>query len=139
LPIKDRAVASVEEVKNIMESRFPIPDAVFVLDVDPAIGVHRIAHSRGEEPNHFEDRANLAKARAIFQHMTEPNIYHLDGHESRDAVHGEIVSRFIAGPLRTKRCAKSYGCDNEFDCTFRITGTCQWFVMAHAMGVKASV
>jgi dTMP kinase len=41
-------VASVEQVRTLMESRFPIPDAVFVPDIDPAMGIHRIAHSRGE-------------------------------------------------------------------------------------------
>ncbi len=71
--------ANVEEIRTLMESRFPIPDAVFVLDVDPAVGVHRISHSRGEEPNHFEDRANLAKAREIFQGMIDSNIHHIDG------------------------------------------------------------
>src|SRR5271166_6015958 len=43
--------ANVAEVKEIMESRFPIPDAVFLLDIDPILSVHRIAHSRQEEPN----------------------------------------------------------------------------------------
>ena len=62
-----------------METRFPIPDAVFILDVDPIVGVHRIAHSRGEEPNHFEERGDLAKAREIFQSLSDPNIFHIDG------------------------------------------------------------
>jgi dTMP kinase len=75
--------ASVEEVKTLMESRFPIPDAVFLLDIDPVIGIHRIAHSRGEEPNHFEDRKNLSKAREIFQQMSGRNIKHIDGSASQ--------------------------------------------------------
>ena len=128
--------ANVEEIRTLMESRFPIPDAVFVLDVDPAVGVHRIAHSRGEEPNHFEDRANLAKAREIFQGMTDSNIHHIDGTMSAEAVHSEIVTRFIDGPLKAKRCAKSYGCDNHLDCTFQISGTCRWFKLAQAIGVQ---
>jgi dTMP kinase len=130
--------ANVVDIRSLMESRFPIPDAVFVLDVDPAIGVHRIAHSRGEEPNHFEDRSNLAKAREIFQGMTGSNIHNIDGTRSREAVHAEIVTRFIDGPLKAKLCAKSYGCDNHFDCTFRITGTCRWFKLAQAIGVRAT-
>jgi dTMP kinase len=86
--------ANVEEIRTLMTSRFPIPDAVFVLDIDPSIGVHRIAHSRGEEPNHFEDRANLAKAREIFQGMTGSNIHHIDGTMAPEAVHAEIVALF---------------------------------------------
>jgi dTMP kinase len=128
--------ASVEEVRTVMESRFPIPDAVFVLDIDPAVGIHRIAHSRGEEPNHFEDRANLAKAREIFQAMVGSNIHHIDGAMSPEAVHAELVTRFIDGPLKAKLCAKSYGCDDHFHCTFRITGTCRWFKLAQAIGVR---
>jgi dTMP kinase len=130
--------ANVEEIRTLMESRFPIPDAVFLLDVDPAIGVHRIAHSRGEEPNHFEDRANLAKARELFQGMTGSNIHHIDGAMSREAVHAAIITRFIDGPLKAKLCAKSYGCDNQFDCAFRITGTCKWFKLAQAIGVRTT-
>ena len=61
--------ASVAEVKRLMESRFPIPDAVFILDVDPSLGIYRVAHSRGETPNHFEDRRNLTKTRSIFLEM----------------------------------------------------------------------
>ena len=131
--------ASVEEVRTIMESRFPVPDAVFVLDIDPAVGIHRIAHSRGEEPNHFEDRANLAKAREIFQAMSAPNIHHINGANSPDAVQSEIITRFIDGPLNAKRCAKHYGCDNHFDCTFRLTGTCEWFKIAQSIGARTIV
>lgn len=125
--------ANVDEIRSMMESRFPIPDAVFILNIEPSLGVHRIAHSRGEEPNHFEDRANLARAQEIFQAMSGPNIHHIDGAMSIMAVHTEIVNRFIEGPLKAKRCAKSYGCDDLFHCTFRLTDTCPWVRMARAM------
>jgi len=98
----------IEEVKTIMESRFPIPDAVFILDVDPSLGVHRIAHSRGETPNHFEDRTNLEKARSIFRNMSGPGVYHLDGSLSREDVHEIILKKLIEGPLKAKRRAKMY-------------------------------
>ncbi|MBZ5578992.1 MAG: dTMP kinase [Acidobacteriia bacterium] len=125
--------ANVDEVRSLMEGRFPIPDAVFILDVDPAIGVHRIAHSRGETPNHFEERGNLAKAREIFQRMTGSMIHHVDGSMSREAVHDKILSAFIDGALKAKRCAKEYGCDDPFNCSYRITGTCEWVKLARAM------
>jgi dTMP kinase len=125
--------ASVAEVRTIMESRFPIPDAVFLLDVDPAIGVHRIAHSRGEEPNHFEDRANLGRARSIFQAMSAPNIHHIDGGMSIPAVYAEIMDRFIEGALKSKRCAKRYGCEDPFHCSFRNTNTCEWVNLSRAL------
>ncbi len=92
--------ASVNEVRSLMESRFPNPDAVFVLDIEPAVGIDRIANSRGEEPNHFEDRSNLSRAREIFQGMSGPNIHHINGANAPEAVHAEIVTRFIDGPLK---------------------------------------
>jgi dTMP kinase len=118
--------ANVAEVKEIMESRFPIPDAVFLLDIDPVVSVHRIAHSRQEEPNHFEDRENLARARAIFNEMEEPYIHAIDGAESARAVHARIIELFVDGALKKKRCSKTYGCDDPFHCAARITNTCEW-------------
>jgi dTMP kinase len=126
--------ANVDEVSEIMKSKFPIPDAVFILDVDPIVGVHRIAHSRGEEPNHFEERGDLAKAREIFQSLSGPNIFHIDGAMTRENVHAQLVAKFIDGALKVKRCAKSYGCQDLIDCSYRILGTCEWFRIARALG-----
>lgn len=124
---------NVAEVKALMEARFPIPDAVFILDLDPALSVHRIAHSRGERPNHFEERGNLAGAREIFQELRGPTIHHVDGAMSRGAVHAEIIDRFIEGALKAKRCAKEYGCDDPFNCSYRIAGTCEWVNLARSI------
>lgn len=57
--------ANVEDVLQFNEARFPIPDAVLLLDLPVKVGQHRI-NSRGDEPNHFEDIAALEKARKIF-------------------------------------------------------------------------
>jgi dTMP kinase len=122
-----RRGANVAEVKTLMESRFPIADAVFILDIDPALSVYRIAHSRGEVPNHFEDRANLAKAREIFNGLIDPKIHHIDGSMSRKAVYSEIIKLFVDGAFKSKRCAKSYGCDDIWFCSFRLTNTCEWW------------
>jgi len=119
--------ANVDDVKALMEERFPIPDAVFILDIDPTLSVYRIAHSRGEVPNHFEDRANLARAREIFNSLTGPKIHHIDGSMSRKAVYAQIIELFVMGALKAKRCAKSYGCDDVWFCSFRLTNTCEWW------------
>lgn len=124
---------NVGEVRAAMESRFPVPDAVFILDIDPVLSVHRIANSRGEQPNHFEDRANLAMAREIFNSLSAPTIHHIDGAMSRQSVHSELLEKFIDGPLKAKRCAKHYGCDDPFHCGFRLTGTCDWIKLAGAL------
>ena len=97
--------ANIEEVRSLMETRFPIPDAVFILDVEPALGIHRISHSRAEQPNHFEGHENLQRAREIFKAMTNEKIHHIDGTHSIPAVHARIVQLFIEGPLTAKRGA----------------------------------
>ena len=125
--------ASVNEVKALMEERFPIPDAVFVLDIDPILSVHRIAHSRGEEPNHFEERANLAKARDIFQRLSAPIIHHLDGANSRNVIHQQILEILVDKTLKSRWCAKEYGCDDPFHCGSRILGTCKWASIAKTL------
>ena len=120
------------EVEERMRSLFPVPDAVFILDIEPELSTFRIAHSRGEEPNHFEERGNLARARDLYQ-LKGPEIYFIDGSGSRTLVRDQIVDRFIRGPLKAHRCAKSYGCDNEMDCTVRLTGKCEWFNKARSL------
>ncbi len=100
--------ANIAEVKALMETRFPIPDAVFILDVDPSSGIHRISHSRAEQPNHFESRENLERAREIFNGMTGATIYHIDGAMPVQTVHARVVQLFIDGPLRVKRSAKAW-------------------------------
>jgi dTMP kinase len=131
--------ANYKEVQSMMEARFPIPDAVFILDIDPVLSVHRIAHSRGEEPNHFEERKNLAKAREIFNEMSGQVIHHIDGSMSREAVHSKILDRLIEGALKAKRCSKTYGCDDPFHCAYRITQDCEWLRLAQVLRSPESV
>ncbi len=126
--------ADSSKVRNEMESRFPVPDAVFILDVDPVVGIHRIANDRGEEPNHFEDRKSLADARSIFNQLNGPNIYPVNGSLSIREVHLQIVELLLGGPLKSKRCAKSYGCDDPTHCMFRNTGTCEWWTLKAKLG-----
>ncbi len=128
--------ANVDAVKIMMESLFPVPDAVFILDIDEHLSAHRIANVRGEEPNHFEERGNLAKAREIFNAMTEGNIHRLDGQATIREVHRTIMSLFIDGPLKAKRCFKQYGCEDPFHCAARITGTCEWFTVQASLRPK---
>lgn len=83
--------ANVAEVEHLMKSRFPLPDAVFILDADPETSLHRIAHSRREQPNEFERPQNLARVREIFRAMNGPEIHHLDASQQPEAVHGEVM------------------------------------------------
>lgn len=117
--------ANVSQVRTEMLERFPVPDGVFLLDIVEHLSAYRIAHVRGEEPNHFEERGSLALARTIFNAMPDSNIFRFDGALSRDAVHQEILNTFVDGPFKAKRCAKSYGCDPLY-CGYRHSGVCAW-------------
>jgi len=128
--------ADVAAVSLEMYTRFPEPDAVFILDVDPVVGIHRIANDRGEEPNHFEDRGSLVQARDIFNQMNRKNIHRIDGLLSIREVHRQIMSLFVDGPLKEKRCAKEYGCDDPFHRSYRWSGSCEWWNLRAKLAVQ---
>jgi dTMP kinase len=92
--------ANISAVKSMMEDRFPLLDAVFILDIDAGLSAYRVTHVWGEEANHFEQRGNLSMAREIFNSLVGANIFRIDGAISREMVHREIVTKFIEGPLR---------------------------------------
>jgi len=83
--------ADVAKIRALMEAQFPIPDAVFILDAEPGLGVDRIAHSRGERPDHFEDREYLTRVQAIFAGLTGPVVHHIDASLPVEAVHARIM------------------------------------------------
>ncbi len=109
-----------------METRFPIPDIVFLLDLDPFTAIHRISNSRNDIPNEFERVESLTHVRQVFNSLLGP-IKKVDGGMSIDSVHHEILRAFVFGPMRAKRCAKEYGCDDPQHCTFALSGTCNWW------------
>jgi dTMP kinase len=119
-----------QDVQDLIErtAQFPRPDITFLIDIDPAVAVSRIANGRGETPNQFERAEYLAEARKIFNRVAAKDeaIRSLDGGRSIEALHDEVVAAFINGPLKQRRCYKSYDCD-LFYCTARLTGMCQWF------------
>jgi len=94
--------ANVSAVRELMESRFPIPDAVFILDIDPEVALHRIAHSRGEQPNEFERLEYLSRVRAIFQEMEGPMIHHIDASMPVEALHARVMEILNQGALKTR-------------------------------------
>ncbi len=95
--------ANVEAVKATMETRFPIPDMVFLLDIDPALSLHRIAKSRNERPNQFEQLEGLAKAREVFHSLVGERVKKIDGALPVPEVQQRILELFIEGPLKAKR------------------------------------
>lgn len=104
----------------------PVPDVVFLIDVDPRVGVSRVSSGRGEIPNEFEKVELLTAVRKAFSLLeSRSEVVKIDGHWPIDLVTARIVETLVRGVLRSKRCAKNYVCDELF-CSFRISGECDW-------------
>jgi dTMP kinase len=119
--------ADPNEIESEMASRFPVPDAVFVLDIDPSQSLFRISHSRKDTPNEFERLDGLSAARRIFRGLKGPHVYEIDGSVSQTAVHATMLGAFVEGPLKAKRCFKHYGCDDPTFCAWRHSNQCEWW------------
>ena len=71
---------------------FPVPDLAIILEIEPAQGIHRIQNQRNENPNTFENEANLRKVAAIFSLMQHPYIARIDAADSVENVHQQVLS-----------------------------------------------
>lgn len=78
-------------VRAEMERRFPIPDAVFLIDIDPVLALERIARSRGAAPDEFEKLESLRRTREVFLTLGEP-VVTIDGARDEASVHRDVVS-----------------------------------------------
>jgi dTMP kinase len=82
-----------EYIKRENEKIAPVPDAVFILDTPPSIGLNRIKNLRGEMPNIFEEQSYLTRVRNIFNNLAElPYVYIIKGDDSIQKVH-EILTK----------------------------------------------
>jgi len=88
----------------------PVPDLVLLLAAAPAVGVHRVQHSRQETLNDFEQEQGLARVAAIFDGFRQPFIRRLDGARSIEVVQAAVWAA-VAGLLREKGFAMTG--DNE--------------------------
>jgi dTMP kinase len=75
------------------EAFAPEPDLLFILDIDPKLGLQRIK-MRGDRANHFEVTATLKKARAIFRAMAKPYMELLDASWTVEEIHREMLLHF---------------------------------------------
>lgn len=123
------------DVEEQMRSRFPTPDAVFILDITPELSTFRIAHSRGETPNYFEERGNLARAREIFNKLRGAEIHLINGSDSRERVHEQILEKFIEGPLKARRCAIA----PSGSPSSQMADTCEWARLAAKLRSRITV
>lgn len=78
----------------------PIPDLVFLMDLDPKAGLERI-HTRGEGQDLFETVGELTKARATFLDLakTDRHLVVVDAQQNVEAVHRKVVSTLVCGPI----------------------------------------
>lgn len=106
------------------------PDAAYWMDLPADLAVNRVT-TRDGKPNLFERQEDLAKAGEIFRAISvaDRNLRRIDGTMSVQSLHKLIVDDLVAGPFKTKRCAKSYGCDEPVQCWPRLTNSCEWWAV----------
>lgn len=121
--------ADFHKVEAEMKSFAPIPDMVFLLDIDPKISLKRISDLRQEIPNQFEKLDTLNAVREVFNTIEKDDdeIWKIDGTRSIEDIHSDIIHLLLENALKDKRCAKDYGCHDFINCTYRITDNCDWF------------
>lgn len=76
----------------------PVPDRVYLLDVEPARGLERI-HTRGAGQDLFETLPELTRARDIFLSLKDPHIVVIDGAQPINDIHAALLKDLLAGPL----------------------------------------
>ena len=69
----------------------PIPDLALILEIEPAVGIHRIQKHRQELPNTFEEESNLHRVATIFSNLREEYISRIDASRTVDKVHQQIM------------------------------------------------
>jgi dTMP kinase len=85
-------------LRREMEARFPKPDRVYLLDLDPAAAVERIKAGRHEGLNEFERREALERIREVFLSIDGSEMQVIDANQPLMAVHRAIVSSLPAQP-----------------------------------------
>lgn len=127
--------ADFNEVEAQMKSFAPIPDMVFLLDINPEISLKRISEQRNEIPNQFEKLETLNSVRKVFNTIEKDDeeIWKLDGTKTIEIIHSDIIHLLLENVFKEKRCAKEYGCHDFINCTYRITGNCNWFKLQNKL------
>ncbi len=112
--------------KTVMESAI-IPDVTFIMDIDPVLSQSRI-QARDGAPNEFENINYLVEVRKLYDWLCQEDasLYEIDSNFPIELISDTILNILIDGVLKEKLCFKSYGCDDEYQCGFAMTETCQW-------------
>jgi dTMP kinase len=63
-----------------LNSTFPVPDVVFMLEISPELSQIRITENRGESANlGYEQKNYLKQVKAVFDNLPDHNIVRIDG------------------------------------------------------------
>lgn len=87
-----------QDLLRINRTFAPVPDLVFLLDIDPASGLERI-HTRGAGQDLFETLPELTRAREVFRSLPDAHIVTVDATLSREQIHALVVKRLVEGPM----------------------------------------
>jgi dTMP kinase len=83
------------DMKYLMDasSKFRLPDATFVIDVNPKIAMQRLNKRNTRELEYFDKVNFLAKARVAFRKLKKHyrNYYLIDGSKSIEEIHSNII------------------------------------------------
>lgn len=83
-----------QRIRRMNEEFAPMPDLVFILDIDPREGLKRI-QDRKKKDRLFEREEYLVKVRKIFRSFKGKGFIHLSGLEARDEISKKIFERVI--------------------------------------------
>ena len=81
-----------QRIKEENESFAPIPEIVFLLRVEPRIGIRRIEKSRKQKPNLFEKEEELAKVATVFASLKEDYVVRIEGAPPIETIHKTVVN-----------------------------------------------
>lgn len=128
-------LADYKAIEDTVRQDVLLPDAAYWMDLPADIAVSRVT-ARDGQPNHFERQDDLTKVGEIFREISKTDhlLRKVDATASIKSIHAFIVNDLISDALKSKRCAKAYGCDDPVYCTPRITGSCEWWKTKIGLG-----
>lgn len=112
----------------------PRPAMVFVVDIDPAVSLRRIAESRGNGPDEFETIEQLTQIRQRFDQMTDANIWVVDGSQTAQTVHASVLRLLVYNALLRFRCGEEFRCQDPVLCRLTQSTTCPWYGIIRSLG-----
>ena len=79
------------EIRRINEEFAPLPDHVFLLELDLDTALARIGVRDGEA-NEFEQRESLQKCHEVFAALEDDFVHRIDAGQTPEKVHEDVVS-----------------------------------------------